>query len=85
MSTAKEVKEHGKNAKTFCRHCKRLKPIGDQRKFWLRDEYPESINKKLAVYKGICPFPNDCNKRKTCTKDDCSADTCSNGYAYRFS
>ena len=40
---------------------------------------------KLAVQKGICPFPDSCNEREFCTNDRCSADVCSNGYAYRMS
>lgn len=40
---------------------------------------------KLAVQKGICPFPESCNEREFCTSDKCNADTCSNGYAYRMS
>ena len=40
---------------------------------------------KLAVQKGICPFPDSCNKREFCTKDRCNADVCSNGHAYRMS
>lgn len=40
---------------------------------------------KLAVQKGICPFPEECSLNKSCVKDRCNADTCSNGYAYRFS
>jgi len=40
---------------------------------------------KLAVIKGICPFDMSCNLRNTCTKDKCSADTCSGGYAYKMS
>lgn len=40
---------------------------------------------KLATQKGICPFPKECSKAKTCTADRCNADTCSNGYAYRMS
>ena len=39
----------------------------------------------LAVQKGVCPFSSSCNKREYCTKDSCSADVCSNGYAYRMS
>lgn len=42
-------------------------------------------NKKLAVVKGICPFPESCNNRSFCEKDFCNADVCSNGYAYRMS
>lgn len=40
---------------------------------------------KLAVQKGIRPFPDSCNEREFCTKDNCNADVCSNGYAYRMS
>ena len=39
----------------------------------------------LAVAKGVCPFPDSCNKRDTCTDDYCNADVCSNGHAYHFS
>lgn len=39
----------------------------------------------LAVQKGICPFPDACEKAKYCTLNRCNADTCSNGYAYRMS
>lgn len=40
---------------------------------------------RLAVQKGVCPFPNECNKRFTCTADSCNADTCVNGFAYKMS
>jgi len=40
---------------------------------------------RLAVQKGICPFPDSCNQRNYCTADHCNADACSNGYAYRTS
>ncbi len=40
---------------------------------------------RLAVQKGICPFPNCCNQRNYCTKDSCNADVCDNGYCYRQS
>ncbi len=40
---------------------------------------------RLAVQKGICPFPDSCNQRNYCTADNCNADACSNGYAYRTS
>lgn len=40
---------------------------------------------RLAVNKGSCPFPASCNKRKTCTKDYCNADTCTDGTAFRWS
>ncbi len=42
-------------------------------------------NGKLAVQKGICPFPNDCKEKRTCTKDRCNVDTCDNGFTYRMS
>lgn len=41
--------------------------------------------RNLAVQKGVCPFPKECNERDYCTKDRCNADVCSNGYAYRMS
>lgn len=41
--------------------------------------------KRLAVESGVCPYPNQCQERKTCTKSYCSYDTCSNGWCYRFS
>jgi len=50
----------------------------------LQAEY-EQDNNNLAVQKGICPFPESCSLVNDCTKDYCNADTCSNGYAYRFS
>lgn len=37
------------------------------------------------VAEGRCPFPTFCDKWFTCTKVNCRADTCSNGYAYRMS
>lgn len=40
---------------------------------------------KLAVQRGICPFPNDCNEREYCTRDWCNADTCDDGRVYRRS
>ncbi|MCD5384910.1 MAG: hypothetical protein LRZ94_01170 [Candidatus Pacebacteria bacterium] len=40
---------------------------------------------RLAVQRGVCPFPESCNSRHTCTDTRCNADVCSNGYAYRFS
>jgi hypothetical protein len=40
---------------------------------------------RLAVQKGVCPFPESCKERFQCTRDSCNADTCSNGYAYRMS
>lgn len=40
---------------------------------------------KLAVQKGICPFPDRCKERKYCTADRCNADVCDNGFAYRMS
>ena len=45
----------------------------------------EAKNNNLAIQKGICPFDKECSLIKTCTKDYCNADTCSNGYAYRMS
>jgi len=50
----------------------------------LQAEY-ERDNNNLAVQKGICPFPKECNLKDSCIKNYCNADTCSNGYAYRFS
>lgn len=40
---------------------------------------------RLAVQRGVCPFPNSCDEREYCTRDHCDADTCTNGYAYRMS
>ncbi len=40
---------------------------------------------KLAIQKGICPFPNDCKERNYCIADRCNADTCDNGFTYRMS
>ncbi len=39
----------------------------------------------LATQKGICPFPNNCDERNRCTLNSCNADTCDNGYAFRWS
>lgn len=39
----------------------------------------------LAVQKGICPFPEACNKRYWCTKDRCNHDQCDNGHSFRGS
>lgn len=42
-------------------------------------------NNKLAIAKGTCPFPTECSQRHICIKDNCNYDTCTNGYAYRYS
>ena len=39
----------------------------------------------LAVQKGVCPFPEECNRREYCTTDYCNADACDNGHCYRMS
>lgn len=39
----------------------------------------------LAVNKGICPFPNSCNKRDFCTKVYCNYNECDNGHCFRRS
>ncbi|EHQ88308.1 hypothetical protein DesyoDRAFT_1138 [Desulfosporosinus youngiae DSM 17734] len=49
------------------------------------EKYKRDKTKVLAVSKGACPFPESCSKRDVCTLSHCDADTCSNGYAYRFS
>lgn len=60
--------------------------------FWLSHAYMLSREAKkanddesLAVNKGTCPFPNECDERFICIKSDCYYDTCSNGFAYRMS
>lgn len=45
---------------------------------------PSDIS-NLAVRKGVCPFPRDCDLRFTCEKNYCNHDTCSNGFTYRMS
>lgn len=42
------------------------------------------IENKTALEKGICPFPDDCDGRDSCTYNHCNADVCSNGYAYKM-
>lgn len=48
-------------------------------------EKRNTLSGDLAVNKGICPFPDQCDERFKCTKNSCSYDTCSNGFAYRMS
>jgi len=50
----------------------------------LQAEY-EKENNNLAIQKGICPFPEDCNEKDSCIKNHCNADCCDNGYCYRMS
>lgn len=54
-----------------------LSSLTEMRKDYHRD------NNNLAVQKGICPFPNFCNRREYCTKDSCHYDGCSNGHPFR--
>lgn len=42
-------------------------------------------DEQLAVVRGVCPFPAQCNLRESCTLKRCNADVCSNGFAYRYS
>ncbi len=39
----------------------------------------------LAIQRRACPFPDECNKRDSCTAKSCNADVCNNGFAFRMS
>lgn len=43
------------------------------------------LDQDLAVASGVCDFPLSCNERKTCKKNRCNYDVCTNGYCYRMS
>lgn len=47
--------------------------------------FKHSLDQELAVAKGVCEFPLDCKERKTCKKNRCNYDVCTNGYCYRMS
>lgn len=60
-----------------------IKALGELQNKHLHEKY--KAEGKLAVQTGVCPFPDDCKHRDTCTVKSCNYDTCSNGHAYRFS
>lgn len=45
---------------------------------------PKVLEILLKNPKGFCPFPDQC-KRFPCQTLNCNADTCDNGYCFRWS